>query len=119
MQAAATLAAKERSVVERHPGYPQSSQRSEQRGPFRAAFGGVAQAMNGDGRRNASIGFAALQRGYAVGGIQLVAGNEGRTVCEPDVRNARMLAFCRGLGGEVQMELELPHKRAALVVWER
>jgi hypothetical protein len=50
---------------------------------------------------------------------QLVAGNAGRTVCEPDVRNARMLAFCRGLGGEVQAELELPHKRAALVVWER
>ena len=50
---------------------------------------------------------------------QIVAGNEGRTVCEPDVRNARMLAFCRGLGGEVQAELELPNKRAALVVWER
>jgi hypothetical protein len=30
-----------------------------------------------------------------------------------------MLAFCRGLGGEVQLELELPNKRAALVVWER
>lgn len=44
---------------------------------------------------------------------------EGRVVCEPDVRNARMLAFCRALGGEVQAELELPGKRAALVVWER
>ena len=42
-----------------------------------------------------------------------------RVVCEPDVRNARMLAFCRALGGEVRAELELPDKRAALVVWER
>ena len=42
----------------------------------------------------------------------------GRVVCEPDVRNARMLAFCRALGGEVRAELELPDKRAALVVWE-
>ncbi len=42
-----------------------------------------------------------------------------RVVCEPDVRNARMLAFCRALGGEVRAELELPGKRAALVVWER
>jgi hypothetical protein len=29
-----------------------------------------------------------------------------------------MLAFCRALGGEVRAELELPDKRAALVVWE-
>jgi RimJ/RimL family protein N-acetyltransferase len=42
-----------------------------------------------------------------------------RVVCEPDIRNARMLAFCAALGGEVQAELELPDKRAALVVWER
>jgi RimJ/RimL family protein N-acetyltransferase len=42
----------------------------------------------------------------------------GRVVCEPDVRNTRMLAFCRALGGEVRAELELPDKRAALVVWE-
>ncbi|MDA0185423.1 GNAT family N-acetyltransferase [Solirubrobacter phytolaccae] len=47
----------------------------------------------------------------------LVAQNVGRTVCEPDVRNARMLAFCKSLGGEVVAELELPHKRAALVMW--
>ena len=39
-------------------------------------------------------------------------------VCEPDVRNTRMLAFCRALGGEVRATLELPDKRAALVVWE-
>ena len=30
-----------------------------------------------------------------------------------------MLAFCRALGGEVRETLELPDKRAALVVWER
>jgi acetyl CoA:N6-hydroxylysine acetyl transferase len=42
-----------------------------------------------------------------------------RVVCEPDVRNARMLGYCHALGGEVRAELELPHKRAALVVWER
>ncbi len=42
-----------------------------------------------------------------------------RVVCEPDVRNTRMLAFCRALGGEVRATLELPDKRAALVVWER
>ena len=42
-----------------------------------------------------------------------------RVVCEPDVRNERMLAFCRALGGEVAAELELPDKRAALVVWTR
>lgn len=50
---------------------------------------------------------------------RLVDGNPGRTVCEPDVRNARMLAFCRALGGEVLTELDLADKRAALVVWER
>ncbi len=38
-----------------------------------------------------------------------------RVVCEPDVRNARMLAYCHALGGEVRAELDLPDKRAALV----
>jgi RimJ/RimL family protein N-acetyltransferase len=42
-----------------------------------------------------------------------------RVVCEPDVRNARMLAYCHALGGRLQAELELPDKRAALIVWER
>jgi RimJ/RimL family protein N-acetyltransferase len=42
-----------------------------------------------------------------------------RVVCEPDVRNRRMLAYCHALGGRVLAELELPDKRAALVVWER
>lgn len=42
-----------------------------------------------------------------------------RVVCEPDERNARMVAFCRALGGEVVASLDLPDKRAALVVWTR
>lgn len=44
---------------------------------------------------------------------------DGRVVCEPDVRNARMLAFCQALGAAVHSEIDLPSKRAALVVWER
>ncbi len=42
-----------------------------------------------------------------------------RVLCEPDERNARMLAFCRALGGDVRETLALPEKRAALIVWER
>jgi siderophore synthetase component len=42
-----------------------------------------------------------------------------RVLCEPDERNERMLAFCRALGGERRATLELPDKRAALMVWER
>lgn len=42
----------------------------------------------------------------------------GRVVCEPDVRNRRMIAFCERLGGRVVAELELPDKRAALVMWD-
>ncbi|MBE2314576.1 GNAT family N-acetyltransferase [Solirubrobacter sp. CPCC 204708] len=49
---------------------------------------------------------------------QLVEGHHGRTVCEPDARNGRMLAFCQALGGEIRGEIDLPHKRAALVVWD-
>jgi hypothetical protein len=30
-----------------------------------------------------------------------------------------MLAYCHALGGRVLAELDLPDKRAALVVWER
>lgn len=53
--------------------------------------------------------------------VALLLGEPGveRVVCEPDVRNARMLAFCERIGGRVAAELELPDKRAALVVWER
>ena len=43
----------------------------------------------------------------------------GRVVCEPDIRNARMLAFCRRIGGRQIATLELPGKRAALIAWER
>ena len=31
-----------------------------------------------------------------------------RVVCEPDIRNTRMLAYCQALGGQVAAELELP-----------
>lgn len=41
-----------------------------------------------------------------------------RVVCEPDVRNRRMIAFCQRLGGRVAAEIELPEKRAALIVWD-
>lgn len=42
-----------------------------------------------------------------------------RVLCEPDARNGRMLSFCRRLGGVVEELLDLPDKRAALVVWTR
>ena len=42
-----------------------------------------------------------------------------RVLCEPDARNGRMLSFCRRLGGQVEGLLDLPDKRAALVVWTR
>lgn len=42
-----------------------------------------------------------------------------RVVCEPDLRNVRMIAFCRRLGGELAAELDLPDKRAALLIWTR
>ena len=58
----------------------------------------------------ASSGRVILERLFAEG---------ERVLCEPDERNARMLAFCRALGGEVRATLELPDKRAALIVWER
>jgi len=40
-----------------------------------------------------------------------------RIVCEPDVRNVRMLAFCRSLGGEQLAEVEIDGRRAALMAW--
>lgn len=42
-----------------------------------------------------------------------------RAVCEPDVRNARMLTFCRRLGCQPLGEVELPDKRAALMACDR
>lgn len=38
-----------------------------------------------------------------------------RVVCEPDVRNTRMHAFCRALGHVSLGEIELPEKRALLM----
>ena len=70
------------------------------------------------------LGFHLLVTGSFVGSgaprrlVQQLLKHPGRVVCEPDERNARMLAFCRALGGEVREILELPDKRAALVVWE-
>lgn len=43
----------------------------------------------------------------------------GRAVCEPDVRNARMLAFCRRLGLRRLDDVDLPDKRAALMAVTR
>jgi len=42
-----------------------------------------------------------------------------RVICEPDVRNARMLACCLALGGERLGTLDLPGRRAALIGWTR
>lgn len=57
------------------------------------------------------LGAAVLDRLFAAGA--------SRVVCEPDVRNARMIAFCRGLGHEPLGELDLPDKRALLLGCER
>jgi RimJ/RimL family protein N-acetyltransferase len=40
-----------------------------------------------------------------------------RVVCEPDVRNGRMLAFCRALGGEKIATFHFEGRRVALVAW--
>ncbi len=40
----------------------------------------------------------------------------GRVLCEPDARNTRMIRFCEALGHEVTAEVDLPDKRAALLV---
>jgi RimJ/RimL family protein N-acetyltransferase len=42
-----------------------------------------------------------------------------RVVCEPDAGNARMLACCRGLGGEELATIEQPGRRAVLLGWTR
>ncbi|MDN5853064.1 MAG: acetyltransferase, partial [Actinomycetia bacterium] len=42
-----------------------------------------------------------------------------RVVCEPDARNARMLAFCERLGHRNLGEVGLPEKRAALMTCTR
>jgi RimJ/RimL family protein N-acetyltransferase len=40
-----------------------------------------------------------------------------RVVCEPDVRNGRMLAFCRALGGARIATFGFDGRRVALVAW--
>ena len=40
-----------------------------------------------------------------------------RVVCEPDVRNLRMLAFCRGLGAERIDSFDFDGRRVALLAW--
>jgi RimJ/RimL family protein N-acetyltransferase len=42
-----------------------------------------------------------------------------RVVCEPDARNARMLALCRSLGAEDLATLDLPDGRRILLGWTR
>lgn len=42
-----------------------------------------------------------------------------RVVCEPDARNARMLAFCRRLGHKHLGDVDLPEKKAALMACGR
>jgi siderophore synthetase component/RimJ/RimL family protein N-acetyltransferase len=42
-----------------------------------------------------------------------------RVVCEPDVRNTRMHAYCRALGYQEVGELDLPDKRALLMACTR
>src|SRR5690606_36425092 len=67
------------------------------------------------------IGSGAARR-LAAATVCSLLGEPGveRVVCEPDVRNARMLAFCAGLGGETVDTFDFAgRKRAALVAWTR
>ncbi|MCK9249751.1 MAG: acetyltransferase [Solirubrobacteraceae bacterium] len=69
----------------------------------------------------ARIGTGAAQR-LAIATVCGLLGEPGveRVVCEPDVRNARMLAFCTALGGRTLTEFDFAgRKRAALVAWTR
>lgn len=47
------------------------------------------------------------------------SGDQGRVVCEPDIRNTRMHRFCQRLGFRAVAELDLPDKRALLMVCTR
>jgi len=40
-----------------------------------------------------------------------------RVLCEADVRNVRLLAFCRSLGAEEVATLDLPGRHATLLGW--
>ncbi|MBJ7329841.1 MAG: acetyltransferase [Solirubrobacteraceae bacterium] len=43
----------------------------------------------------------------------------GRVLCEPDVRNTRMLRCCNRLGARDAGILQLPDKTASLLIWTR
>ncbi|MEH3055418.1 MAG: GNAT family N-acetyltransferase [Patulibacter minatonensis] len=55
--------------------------------------------------------------GHAIVDRLLAEPEATRVLCEPNVKNGRMLAWCERLGGTVSAELDLPEKRAALVTW--
>lgn len=62
-------------------------------------------------------GAARLLAGHVIDSLMAEDGAE-RVLCEPDVRNARMLAFCRAVGGRRIATIDLPGKRAAIFAWE-
>lgn len=55
--------------------------------------------------------------GHAV--VQSLLEAAPRVVCEPDLCNTRMHAFCRALGHEAHGEIDLPDKRALLMLCTR
>jgi len=57
--------------------------------------------------------------GRAVVGGLLRRRGTNAVVCEPDIRNERMIRFCARLGHEQVAELRLPDKVAALLVCRR
>ncbi|WP_129668959.1 GNAT family N-acetyltransferase [Phytoactinopolyspora endophytica] len=67
------------------------------------------------------LGWAFLA--YQLGFLTTTAGGHphhgDRVVCEPDARNSRMHAFCRRLGFHAIGEVDLPDKRALLMVCHR
>jgi len=65
----------------------------------------------GSGRPRA-VGRAVLQMLFDLPGTD-------RVVCEPDVRNTRMIRFCEHLGHHLVAEIDLPDKRAALLACTR
>lgn len=51
--------------------------------------------------------------------VDYLLGLGQRVVCEPDIRNTRMHAYCRRLGFHSMGEVDLPDKRALLMVCDR
>ncbi|WP_084469416.1 GNAT family N-acetyltransferase [Jiangella gansuensis] len=51
--------------------------------------------------------------------LAYLLGRGARAVCEPDVRNGRMLAYCARLGLTTLGEADLPDKRAAVLACTR